>query len=313
MPEKVIQVAVGVIVNSNNQVLISKRASHVHQADLWEFPGGKIESGETAVAALSRELQEELDIKITSYDQLITINHHYNDRSVCLYVFRVTAFSGKPVGKEGQLIKWHDISDLNVSEFPAANIAIINRLQLPDLIQITGDYYELDDLLKKAKLCLAKGIKIIQFRSHELDDSVFIVHAKALLELCRKHNAQLVLNRYPDVLKIIDADGIHLTRYEMKKYSCRPIDKNKLFSVSCHNDEELLFAKKLNVDYCLLSPVKPAVSHNAGKDLGLDGFSALTKKYNFPVYALGGMTEEDVSVIQKRGGKGVAVISANWE
>jgi len=313
MSVKVVHVAVGVIVNSNYQVLISKRASHVHQANLWEFPGGKIESGEAIVSALSRELEEELGIKTQCYDHLMTIDHNYDDKSVCLHVFMITDFSGDPVGKEGQLIKWHDISDLNTSEFPVANIAIINRLQLPDLIQITGDYSDPDDLLKKTKSCITKGIKIIQFRAHEHDDSVYIVHAKAMLELCRKHNVRLILNRNPGLLKIVDADGIHLTRHEMKKYSHRPIEKNKLLSVSCHNNEELSYASKLNVDYCFLSPVKAAVSHNAGVELGIDRFSGLSKKYNYPVYALGGMTEKDIPVIKKHAGKGVAVISANWE
>lgn len=313
MSGKVVHVAVGVIVNSIDQVLISKRASHVHQANLWEFPGGKIEPEETEIAALSRELEEELGIKIQSHDHLMTVDHRYDDKSVCLHVFMVTDFSGEPVGKEGQLVKWNDISGLNSKEFPVANITIINRLQLPELIQITGGYSGLDDLLKKIKLCIQKGIKIIHFRAHELDDSEFLIQAKAMRKLCKMHNVKLILNRNSRVLKEIDVDGIHLTRHEMKKHSRRPIGNNKLFSVSCHNDEELTFANQLDVDYCFLSPVKSAVSHNAGTALGFDRFSELSKKYDFPIYALGGMAEKDILNIQKLNGKGVAVISANWE
>ena len=313
MQRKTVHVAVGVIVNSNNQVLISKRAVNVHQGGLWEFPGGKVEPDEQISTALCRELNEELGIVVKSSSQLTTINHNYGDKSVCLHVYKILEFTGKPVGNEGQQIRWCDVSGLGIDEFPAANVSIINFLQLPDLIQITGNYSDLDELIKKTSSCITKGIKIIQFRAHDLDESEFVLQARAMLELCRKHDVKLILNRTPDLLKIIDVDGIHLSRHEMRKYSKRPVEKNKLFSVSCHNDEELSLAKKLETDYCFLSPVKQAVSHDAGVEIGFDRFSDLSKKYNCPVYALGGMTENDISAIQQHGGKGVAVISANWE
>src|SRR5579872_2671749 len=79
---KRVHVAVGVISDGADRILISKRAEHLHQGGLWEFPGGKVEANETVQDALRRELFEELAIEITAQQPLITIAHDYSDKSV---------------------------------------------------------------------------------------------------------------------------------------------------------------------------------------------------------------------------------------
>jgi 8-oxo-dGTP diphosphatase len=124
----VVYVAVGVIINKNNQVLIAKRASHQHQGDKWEFPGGKVEAGETAQQALSRELKEELGIEIKSPLHITDINHIYTDKTVCLNVYEVRDWSGEPEGREEQPLLWVEKSALSQYQFPAANDEILSIL-----------------------------------------------------------------------------------------------------------------------------------------------------------------------------------------
>lgn len=313
MSVSTVHVAVGVIINTKHEVLISKRSAGVHQANRWEFPGGKIEQNEKPEEALYRELKEELGIDANESEFLSSIDHDYGDKVVCLHTYIINHFSGTPVGVEGQPVQWVKINDLKNYHFPEANIAIINALQLPDIIQITGAFSSLDDLILKSQNCIDKGIRLLQFRAHELNDLTYIEYAALLLRLCQQHGVKLTLNRTLEVFKIVGADGLHLNRYEMKKFHERPCSKSELFSVSCHSEEELMQAEKLSVDYCFLSPVKSACSHDAGPELGAGRFSVLTNKYALAIYALGGMTKSDLEKIKNLKGKGIATISDNWQ
>lgn len=313
MADNVLHVAVGVIVNTEHEVLISKRSSDAHQANRWEFPGGKIEQNESPEEALSRELKEELGIDVLASNFLNSIHYDYGDKFVCLHTYIINHFSGTPAGLEGQPVQWVKIDELQNYHFPDANVAIINALQLPYIIQITGYFSSLEDLLLKSKKCIESGVRVLQFRAHDIDESTYIQYAKSLLELCQSYNVKLVLNRTLAVLKLVDVDGLHLNRYEMMKYNKRPCPMNKLLSVSCHNEEELNHAEKLLADYCFLSPIKSARSHDAGTELGLEKFSVLAAKCTVPVYALGGMSNHDVNEVVSHNGRGVAMISGNWQ
>jgi 8-oxo-dGTP diphosphatase len=131
----VIHVAIGIIINQDNQVLIAKRASHQHQGNKWEFPGGKVEELETSQQALQRELKEELGIEIQYPSYLINISYKYIDggtpKKVLLDVYEVREWQGEvigDIGKEGQPLLWVEKSALNRFEFPAANAEILRIL-----------------------------------------------------------------------------------------------------------------------------------------------------------------------------------------
>ena len=312
MPAPTLHVAVGVIVNSDHEVLISKRSSDVHQANRWEFPGGKIESDESIEAALSRELKEELGITVLNTEFLTSIEYDYGDKIVHLHIHLVNDYSGEPSGIEGQPVQWVKADELQDYHFPDANLAIINLLQLPDVIQITGCFSSLPDLISKSKRSFARGVRILQFRANDLDDETYTRYAEQLLKLCHQHNIKLILNRTLEILQFVNADGLHLNRYEMKKYNKRPCSMEKIFSVSCHNENELRQAEKLSADYCFLSPVKQAFSHDAGQALGMEVFSYLVSNCTTPVYALGGMSGGDLEEIKRLKGKGIATVSDNW-
>ncbi|KPZ55843.1 8-oxo-dGTP diphosphatase MutT [Pseudoalteromonas sp. S3776] len=127
MTTKIVNVAVGVI-KKNNAIFICKRANEQHQGGLWEFPGGKVEAGESVFAALKRELSEEVGITIHSSSQLMVIEHDYGDKCVKLDIHVVSNFSGEAHGAEGQPSEWVAINELSNYEFPAANAEIIEKI-----------------------------------------------------------------------------------------------------------------------------------------------------------------------------------------
>lgn len=124
-----LQVAVAIILNQDEQVLIARRHAHQHQGDLWEFPGGKREADETRIQALQREIQEEVGLEVDQAEPLMQIVHDYPELQVELDVWLVTEFAGEATGKEGQPLQWCALADLKEKDFPAANVEIIERLQ----------------------------------------------------------------------------------------------------------------------------------------------------------------------------------------
>lgn len=125
----VIDVAVGVVLREG-AVFLSLRPSHVHQGGKWEFPGGKVEAGESALDALRRELFEEIGLE-GNYDTqaLVTVTHDYGEKRVCLQVFVVQNFTTEPSSQEQLQTRWVPIEQLNADDFPAANVPIIEALQ----------------------------------------------------------------------------------------------------------------------------------------------------------------------------------------
>ena len=125
---KKVDVAVAVIVNEQQQILLALRHAHLHQGGKWEFPGGKIEPDETVEQAIIREIREEVALNVESTVPMMVLEHDYGDKLVCLHVHWVKEFNGNATGVEGQEIKWVDGSELNGLDFPAANKPIIEEV-----------------------------------------------------------------------------------------------------------------------------------------------------------------------------------------
>ena len=125
------KVAAAVIVDSRGRCLLSYRSAAQDQGDCWEFPGGKVELGETAEQALVRELREELGIDVDVGELLRREQHDYSDKSVELFFYAVSSWRGEPTGREGQLLKWQRVGDLVAEQFPAGNRALLEQLQKP--------------------------------------------------------------------------------------------------------------------------------------------------------------------------------------
>ncbi len=318
MPNTV-HIAVAVIVNQNNEVCISLRHKNAHQGGLWEFPGGKVEQDETIKQALNREIKEELNIDIKQSRPLITINHNYPDKVVCLHVHKVTLYQGEAAGLEGQRVKWLPFSHLSADDFPVANLPIIKAIQLPDKYLITGKFTDSENFIYKLKNALNSGIKLIQLRLKE-NSMKDAGQAQFLLEqtaaLCKQAEANLMLNLSADYLNCVDLSqiefaGFHADSKTLNTLIQRPM--GLLFSASCHNTEDLLLAVKLKADFVVLSPVQKTASHPDMQAMGWQPFSNLIENIPVPVYALGGVSENDLETAWQHGAQGVAAISALWE
>ena len=114
-----------------DSVLLAERVRGGHGAGYWEFPGGKIEAGESAASALVRELEEEIGVVIAEPAPLITVTHDYPARRVCLHVFEVHRWTGEPRGREGQALQWCSIDALGAVRLLEANAPIVSALAAP--------------------------------------------------------------------------------------------------------------------------------------------------------------------------------------
>jgi 8-oxo-dGTP diphosphatase len=125
-------VAAGILCDSKDRVLISERLGDGPFHGMWEFPGGKIGPNETARQALSRELGEELGIEVIAYSSFMNLRHEYDDRVVTIEFFIVSHWNSKPVGREGQKLRWVPKNQLDARDLLPADIPIVTALQQID-------------------------------------------------------------------------------------------------------------------------------------------------------------------------------------
>ena len=306
MSSHALHVAVGVIQGADKRILITQRARHAHQGGLWEFPGGKVETGETVTQALYRELREELDITVKAASPLIKISHHYPDRHVLLDVWQIHAFNGSPRGCEGQEMHWVEPPKLKTYEFPAANQSIVSAVLLPRRYAILeGSSHE--DIMHKLELILAKGVTLIQFRGKSLPTNDRTSIYDEVSARCQSQAATLLLNSDLGLSRKPN-DGLHLSSRALLSQSKRPPCPNWV-GASCHNFQELEHAQRIGVDFVVIAPVQLTRSHPDALPLGWEKLQHMIEQTNLPVFALGGLTINDLDRAIASGAQGVSGIS----
>ena len=122
-------VAAGILCDAEGRILIAERLGGGPFQGLWEFPGGKISAGESAVEALSRELAEELGIEVTACASFMNLRHKYDDRIVTIEFFIVSDWHSEPVGREGQALRWVPREMLDAAELLPADVPVVEALQ----------------------------------------------------------------------------------------------------------------------------------------------------------------------------------------
>jgi mutator mutT protein len=302
-----LHVAVGVVRDSDGNILITQRARHAHQGGLWEFPGGKLEHGEEVLAALRRELREEVGILIDGASPLIKIHHHYPDLEVLLDVWRVDHFSGQACACEGQAMRWVASEDLNRYEFPVANRPIIAAAQLPDRYAIL-EGRSVDQVLANLSKIIGNGVRLLQLRVKSLPASEILTVYAAVFAECQRHGVKLLLNSDLPLFQA-EADGIHLSSHALMMANQRP-ENYAWVAASCHDLKELEHAQSIGVDFAVLAPILPTPTHPDATPLGWDVMAELIEQVNLPVFALGGLKIEDIQRVLQAGGQGIAGISA---
>lgn len=129
MEKKRIHIAAGIILNSDaDKIFITLRPAKAHKGGFWEFAGGKVEEGETAHAAVCRELEEEVGITPSDIEPFMSLAHDYPDKAMAFDFFLVKAFDGEPYGKEGQVGEWVAVSELKNYPFPEANDPVLEKI-----------------------------------------------------------------------------------------------------------------------------------------------------------------------------------------
>lgn len=307
-------VVVGIVLDDNNNVLVSRRHKNSHQGNKWEFPGGKVEQNEAVYDALCREFDEELGLEIEIATPWFVIQHQYPEKTVCLDIWRVRQFQGVAQGKEGQIVRWVPTSELSVLEFPQANLAIVKALSLPRLYAISAiSRLGIEAFFEHLETALQAGLRLLQFREPDLPDRQFLDLATKATDLCHRYDARLLVNANPEVVQRCHADGVHLNGLRLDTLQSRPLDSRLLVAASCHNQAELDKAASLAVDFGVLSPVLPTQTHPGAATLGWQNFASLCNSAGFPLYALGGMNAGQLDNAIDNGAQGVAMISDLWQ
>ena len=315
LSDDVVHVAVAVIQGDDGRILVAKRPDHLHMGGYWEFPGGKVEAGESVQSALSRELKEELDIDAQSFNPLIKVEHTYADKTVLLDTWRVSGVQGVPKGNEGQQIQWVQQSALRQLAFPPANVPIVNAVLLPKQYMITGLFSSAAELFEKVSHQLETGVRLIQFRAPWLNLSVYHHLARELHQRCQPYQAHLLLKGDPALLAENWCDGIHL-RSDQLEIPASEWDtyrrEGQWLAASCHNEAQLTAAVQAGMDFVTLSPVRPTKSHPGRLSMGQERAAELTRSCPVPVFWLGGLGRSDERLAIRSGAQGIAAIGAFW-
>ena len=306
---KFVHIAAGVLKNPRGEVLICQRPVHKIYPGEWEFPGGKVEPGEDAQAALRRELHEELGITVTTARPLIRLRYSYPELAVDLDTWLVTAWQGEPASNEHPALAWVAPDALSRWRLLAADQPIVSALRLPSHCvftppQLRADFASRIDRVPKGAL--------LRLRLPQATDADYEAWTRQLAPGCRERGLLLVTDRAPAQAQACGAGGWHATAASLGELNRRPVPASLWFGASCHSAEEIARARALGADYVVLGPVLPTSTHPGSAGLGWQEFGHLAANAGLPVYAIGGLAPGDLEQAWRHGAQGIAGISAFW-
>ena len=308
---KIIEVSAAVLQKQDGTFLLAQRPADKMWAGYWEFPGGKVEVGESARDALVRELREELGITVlTAYPWIMRV-FTYPHATVRLRFFRVTQWSGEMHPHEGQQFSWQNPGEEVVSPVLPANAPVLRALELPPLYAISNAAeLGIEEFMRRLEVRLEDGLRLVQLREKHLAHDEFRVLAQRVLELAHAYRAKVLFNGNVELAQELGADGVQLTSRQLLVLQQRP--EVAWCAASCHSVEELRRAESLGCDFALLSPVLPTLSHPGAAHLGWDHFASIAASSTIPVYALGGLQQGDMITAWQQGAHGIALLRQAW-
>ena len=306
-----VDVVCAVIQKPNGEFLLAQRPSGKFYEGYWEFPGGKVEPGESIADATARELYEELGISVEESFPWLTRKFSYPHAHVRLHFRRVTRWRNELRGRENQALAWQTISDITVNPLLPANDPILEALALPTRYGITRaeDLGEAE-MVRRMGAALQQGLRLIQVREKNWPAQRVQAFALQTILLARQLGAKILINSNIDLARELNADGIHLTANQLLSTNVRP--DFELCAASCHNEEELQKAEQLGLNFVVLGPVLPTPSHPGAAGSGWGAFAALLKDCPLPVYALGGLRPTDLETAWRCGAHGISMMRGAW-
>ncbi len=308
---KVVEVAAAVIERPDGSFLLGRRPAAGIYGGWWEFPGGKLEAGETPRQALLRELEEELGITVTACRAWIVREFDYEHARVRLHFFRVQAWRGEIRHLLHEAIAWQDAAAVGVSPMLPANAPVLKALRLPQRYGIThAAQIGVAVQLSRLDTALAGGLRLVQLREAALPADEREAFARCARALTLRYGARLLVNGDADLARRVGADGLHLRASQLMALNSRP--DFAWLAASCHDATELARAAHLGLDFVVLGPVAATATHPGQQPLGCERFASLIAQYPLPVFAIGGMGSAQLDAILQCGGQGVASIRDCW-
>jgi 8-oxo-dGTP diphosphatase len=308
-----VHVVAGVIQDARGRILLARRTAGRDLAGMWEFPGGKVDPGETPEQALARELHEELGIHVKDSVPLIAVPQVYRDKRIVLDVRRIGAWSGSAVGRERQALAWAPPDKLASYPMPPADRPVVAVLRQADRYLITPepDPKRSEAFLGGLERALRAGVRRVQLRSRMLGRDALRPLAEAALKRCRAAGAELLINADVELALALGI-GVHLRAAQLMELRERPLPAKLVVAASCHDAGELRRAEEIGVDFTVLGPIAATPTHPDRAPLGWKGFSLLREQVALPIYALGGMAVGDIANARAHGAQGIAAIRGLW-
>ncbi|HNV79206.1 MAG TPA: Nudix family hydrolase [Thermomonas sp.] len=314
---KQIHVVAGVLRNTHGHVLLARRTEGRDLAGLWEFPGGKVEAGESPEVALVRELREELGIEATVGASLIRVPQQYPGKRLLLDA-RHVEFEGVPEGLDGQALAWVPQEDLVGYPMPPADMPVVAALIQPDRYLVTpapGD----DDEAWLASLAdaLARDVRRVQLRAPGVAARRWSGLVADAIALCRDASAEVLLNGDPDWARQAGV-GVHLRSAQLHDVALGAAlegvrQAGHAIAASCHDAADLKRAEALGCSFVVLGPVQATSSHPGEPGIGWEAFAGLREHVALPIYAIGGLAPAEIAKARTHGAQGIAAIRALWE
>lgn len=310
----VTDVACGVIWSADKRFLLAQRPKGRVWAGYWEFPGGKIEPGESPGAALQRELLEELGIHVVDGDAWLVKTFDYPHGRVRLHFFHVRNWTGNPMGLEGQQLYWQTAgTPCDVTPVLPANIPILRALGMPDLIPITPFV----DVQHREAIERVDARLSSLHRPHSAEwllvrrGPLTAMQWQDWAVVARHHQRIAIINAEVDRAKNYGAVGLHLTSARLANCDRRP--HFDIVGASVHNCDDIERAAELELDYVVLGSVQATASHPGKPGLGWFAWAGIARDCPLPIYAIGGLQVTDIKTSHRHGACGVALIQGAWD
>jgi 8-oxo-dGTP diphosphatase len=308
---KKVDVSAAVITRPDGSFLLGQRAPGTFYPGFWEFPGGKVEAGETALGALLRELKEELGILATDVRPWITREHSYEHADVRLHFFEVAAWQGELADHVHSALSWQRADNLTVAPVLPANGPVLKALRLPRVMGITdAARLGLHEQIAALGRAAANGLRLVQVRDTSLPAMAREQLVRAAVECVRPLGGLVLVNGDGALARRCGADGVHLSAAAAAGLSARP--DFPWVGAAAHKREELEQAAMLGLDYALFGPVNATPTHPDQPGIGWECFGAAIGGLPMPVLALGGVGPQDLDQARQAGARGIAAIRSTW-